>query len=274
MKHIPLIRANILNGFIAYLEEIAAPTQQLLTQAKLPASALHDPESLLPLKQVFEFYERSARSTGCEHFGLMVGQRIQLPDLGAFGRLIYQSFTLHEAIHTGIYMLATYNSGERIWLLEQNDQSDQVWLGRNVIDNIRIGRQQAEHCALMIMLNVIQLAANSEWRPAEIHLETGQTKELHKIEVLSDTKILFNQKATAIVFPRSFLSLPLRHTDNPQPEQRCKDYEILYTSAPATSFAGSVRQIATALLKDGYPDIRVIADMVGMSVRTFQRQLS
>jgi AraC-like DNA-binding protein len=271
MKHIPLVRANIIKKFVAFLEEMNVPTRRLLAEAKLPVSALHNPEALLPLKQVFEFYERSARAGGCEHLGLLVGQQIQLDDLGAFGRLLRRSLTLYDAIHIGIYMSTTYNSGERFWLTEQGDQ---MWLCHSFIEGIKVGRQQADHCSAMIMINWLRLAAGSQWRPQEVHLETGWIRGLNDIEPLSDATILFDQNATAIAFPRSLLSLPLEHIGEDRNIQRYQDYTILYSSAPATSFSGAIRQIVGVLLREGYPDIRLIAEIVGMSVRSFQRYLN
>lgn len=271
MNHIPLVRANILTGFVRLLEEIGAPVQRLLATTKLPTSVLEDPEALLPLKQVFEFYEQSVQAEGCESLGLLVGQKIQIEDLGAFGRLLRHSLTLHDAIQTAIHMIAAYNSGDRIWLIEQGDQ---VWLCRKFTDEIDVGRQYADQCSVMIMIHLVQLAAGSEWKPTEIHLETIKLQGLNQIELLSDTNILFEQEATAIGFPRSLLSLPLKNPDKYRDIQCYKDYETLHSSAPATTFPGSVRQIAASLLKEDYPDIRLMAEMVGMSIRTLQRQLN
>lgn len=271
MNPIPLIRANILTGFVTFLEEIGAPVQDLLATAKLPPSVLQTPEALLPLKQVFEFCEQSARSAGCESLGLRVGQKIQIEDLGAFGRLLCHSLTLHDAIQTAVHMMATYNSGDRIWLIEQGNQ---VWLCRKFIDQMDVGRQQADQCSVMIMIHLIQLASDCKWNPTEIHLATSKSQELNETQALSNTKILFEQQFTAISFPRSLLSLPLKNLGAYRDAQRCKDYEMLLSSAPATTFPGSIRQIAASLLKEGYPDVQLIAERVGISVRSLQRQLN
>lgn len=73
MSYIPLIRANVMNSAIAFMEEIEAPAERLLTEAKLSRSLLQEPEALLPLKHVFEFFEKTAHAEGIEHLGLLVG---------------------------------------------------------------------------------------------------------------------------------------------------------------------------------------------------------
>lgn len=271
MNLIPLIRASILTGFVTFLEEIGAPVQRLLAATKLPTSVLQTPEALLPLKQVCEFYEQSARTEGCESLGLLAEQKIQIEDLGAFGRLLCYSPTLHDAIQTAIHLIATFNSGDRIWLREQGNQ---LWLCHKFVDQIEVGRQYADQYSIMLMIDLILLASGCEWNPTEIHLETSKFQGLNQIAGLSNTKVRFEQKSTAISFPRSLLSLPLKSLSEYQDTQRYKDYQILLSSAPATTFPGSVRQIIASLLRESYPDVQLVAEMIGMSVRSLQRQLN
>ncbi len=271
MNPIPLIRASILTGFVAFLEEINAPVERLLATTKLPTSVLQAPEALLPLKQVCEFYEQSAQVAGCESLGLLAGQKVQIEDLGAFGRLLCHSPTLHDAIQSAIHMIATFNSGDRIWLKEQGDQ---VWLCRKFVNQIGVGRQQADQYSAMIMIQLIQLASGYEWNPTEIHLEISKFQGLNQIAALSNTKILFEQQSTAVSFPRSLLSLSLKNSGEYQDAQRHADYQLLLSSAPAATFPGSVRQIVASLLREGYPDVQLVAEMIGMSVRSLQRQLN
>lgn len=271
MKHIPLIRANVLKGFATLLEETGVSAEHLLSEVKLPVSALQTPESLLPFKQVTEFYAAAARKTGCEQFGLLVGQRTSIAHLGAYGRLLSQSLTLHDAINKGIHMVPTYTSGERFWLEEHGDQ---IWICRRFVDTLDRNMQHADHFSVMVIINLIRMAAGPQWRPNQIFLQTSLNPGLENFEALSEAAILFQQKATVVAFPRSFLILPLRNLSNYHNCQRYEDYELLHLSAPATTFPGSVRQIVATLLQEQQTDIRVVAEIVGMSVRTFQRQLN
>lgn len=271
MSHIPLIRANVMHSAIAFMEEIEAPTERLLTEAKLPLSLLHEPEALLPLKHVFAFFEKTARAEGIGYFGLSVGQRTQISDLGALGRLLSHSPTLYDAIQTWTHMVSSYNSGEQIWLTEREEK---VWLCQKFMDGLDVGRHHAVHYSMLIMIHLVQLAAGFQWKPTEIHLETNDSHGLEQVEWLSDVKILLEQDATAIVLPRSLLSLLLKNLDEYSNEQRDQDYETLRSSAPVKTFSGSVRQTMRFLLRQGYPNIRSVAQIAGMSVRSFQRQLS
>ncbi|MBE9224555.1 AraC family transcriptional regulator ligand-binding domain-containing protein [Phormidium sp. LEGE 05292] len=271
MIHIPLIRANVIHGVITLLQQLDAPTESLLAEAKLPASILHDPEVLLPLKQVLQFIENTALKEGMEQFGLLAGQKAQVANLGALGRLLSHSLTLYDAVDTLIRLVPSYNSGDRIWL---NQQGENVWLCRRFINNFETDHPQAIHYSLMLLINLIQLAAGLCWMPTEIHLTTPHSWSLVEMELFSNTKILFNQDETAIIVPKNLLNLPLHNFDEYDEQQRNQDYEILYSSTRSTNFATLIRQIIGIELKQGYPKIQSTAEILGISVRSFQRQLN
>jgi hypothetical protein len=249
MKYIPLIRANFLTELVNYLEMQGAPVETLLAQTKLPLSIRQNPEALFPLRQAFEFYDRAAQVEGSEILGFSVGQHTRIEDLGAFGRILSSSLTLHEAIQTAIHMIPTYNSGDRLWLTEEGNQ---IWLCRKFMDSLDPGWQHVAQCSVMLMIHLVQLAADPQWKPTEIYMETSAIQELENVEALAETIIHFEQHSTAIKLSRSLLSLPLRGSELCKQQQLCRDYRILHTSAPANSFPGSVRQVIKFLPPQGH----------------------
>ncbi|MGI0486660.1 AraC family transcriptional regulator ligand-binding domain-containing protein [Pantanalinema rosaneae CENA516] len=271
MTYIPLIRANVMHGVMALLQQLDAPTDRLLAEAKLPLSVLHEPEALLPLKQVLQFMENAALTMEVEPFGLLAGQQTHIANLGALGRLLCHSLTLQSAINTLICLMPSYNSGDRIWL---KPQGEIIWLCRHFTNGLEHHYPQAVQWSVVCLIHLIQLAADSQWQPIEIHLAIAPTPGFDQIAVFANTKVLFNQEATAIAVPKTFLSLPLRNSEQYGKHQQDQDYQALYSSAPATNFPASLRQILGVHLKQGYPSIQSIAEILGVSVRSFQRQLN
>jgi AraC-like DNA-binding protein len=270
MTYIPLIRANVMHGVIALLQQLNAPAERLLLEAKLSPALLQEPETLLPLRQVLYFMEYAAQKEGIEQFGLLAGQYTQIAKLGALGQLLYHSPTLQAAINTLTHLLPTYNSGDRIWVV---DQGDQVWLCRKFSHQFEAAYQQAVQCSLMIMIHLVQLVAGTEWMPTTIHLATSPISGLEQLPEFTQSTIAFNQNATAIAIPKLFLSQPLHNQNDYGKQQRDQDYETLHSSAPAINFLTALRHIIGFQLKHGYPNIQSTAEIFGISVRSFQRQL-
>jgi AraC-like DNA-binding protein len=270
MNPIPLVRVSALLPCLRFLKEIGAPVPRLLSAVKLPIAVCDDPEALIPLHQGCHFLEQAARSQGIAQFGAQVGQQARLAELGAFGRLICGSFTLYEAITTVARLIATHNSGECLWLSVRGEQAR---LCHRYVASLDRGRQQAEHYALMYLLQLIRLAGGDDWRPAEIHFETGAAPGLGDFEPVAGARLVFNQPATVVMLPRALLSRPLAGGEVLPPRHPATE-PALWASAPAGDFHGSARQVIKVLLQDGYPDIGLVADVAGVSIRTLQRRLA
>jgi len=270
MKLIPLVRVAALLPCLTFLKEIGAPVQKLLAAVRLPAVACHHPEALIPLHQGIHLFARAARSQGIEHFGAQVGQRARFEALGTFGRLTCGSFTLHEAIGTASRLIGGHSSGERLWLTVRGEQAA---LCHQFVVDIDRGYQAADEYALMYLLHLVRLAASSAWRPQEVQLQSGPSVGLDKVDLLTESRLVFNHEFTAVLLPRALLSLPLTRRAQ-QPAMPLDMETNLWLSAPAGDFSGSLRQVLEALLQEGYPAIELAADAVGMSVRTLQRRLA
>src|SRR5262249_59453599 len=102
-----------------FVGEIGGPVESILTRAGLPARALHEPESLIPLRLQMRFAEEAARAAGIENLGLLAAQRFDVGALGIFGRSIRQALTLGDAIAIAQDTQPAMNSGVRFWLLPQ-----------------------------------------------------------------------------------------------------------------------------------------------------------
>lgn len=54
--------------------------------------------------------------------GVLASEKLEIEDLGLFGKILRQSFTGYDLLRTIITLLSkTYSSGVRVWLKEEND---------------------------------------------------------------------------------------------------------------------------------------------------------
>ena len=267
---VALIRAAGLAPVVAVLKRIGAPAERLLASANLPSVIPDDPEALISLCQAFRFMEEAARATGIENLGLLAGQGMQIDALGVFGRLIRRGRTLREAIETAIRTMPAFNSGGRYWLAHEGDR---VRLCHEFVDGLDAGHRQADQYCLMLALNIVRLAAEPRWRRDDVLLETKRAGGFGDIEVLSDARIAFRQRETAVTFPQSLLSRPLTPGGVTRRIEDA-DIEAWWASGPAGDLPGSVMQVMATLPSSDYPRIGLTANAIGMSVRALQRRLA
>lgn len=268
MKVIPLVRASAVLPFVKFLNRIGAPTERYLKQAHLPISILDHSENLVSLTQSLAFGELVARKEGIENLGFIVGKKTLFSQLGNFGVLVCQSLTLHDALCKLFKLHSTLNSGEKIWLTEDNNY---LWLNHQYTIPYHIHADQGRNFAIAMYLNAIGLAAGSNWQPDRLYLQGSKNKFFLELDCLSNTQIYFHQSNNAFRFSKDLLSKPLISSKIPFISSNAE--ENLKLTAPSTNFMDSLRQLILVLLSEGYPSLSIVAEAAGTSIRTFQRQL-
>jgi len=272
MEAIGLTRSSIVLPILAFLQRAGAPVDRLLAGAGLPAWVLTDPETLIPTSGPARLLAEASRAEGIENLGLRTGSEARVDALGIYGRLIRRRPTLGGALEALVRHHPTFSSGGRMWLVSRGEQVELCHAFTNKPTEADEGWQQASHYVLMLMLEVIRLGAGATWRPSEVQLPTGDSAALRDAEPLSGAHVAFAQPATAVTLPCALLEQPLRRL--PDVSLGVEDVEAWRASAPSPDFLGSMLQVIEMLSWERHPDIRLTADVIGMSVRTLQRQLA
>jgi AraC-like DNA-binding protein len=266
---VPLIRVGILLPFAEFLAEIGAPVERLLTHAGLSPAVLEVPEALVPLHGVHQFVDYSARKQGVDNLGLVVGGRMPIQALGAFGHLIAGAPTLHLALHLAEEAIRLYNSAARIWV---DSEGERVAFHYHGSVEAAAAERHADALIIQLMLAIIRQAAGPGWVPTEIRLPVRERLQRKEYEECFRCPVRFESDTRTIVFGRQLLSVPLRRA-GPLPAFSPVPHALLQASAPATDLPGSIGQMVEALLAGGYPGIDRAGKIMGSSVRTLQRRL-
>src|SRR5262249_47329749 len=132
---------------------------------RLSPRALENPESLFSFPGLARFLEEAARTQGIEDFGVRLGAASQPQQLGTFGRLIGQAFTLEEALDTAHRNYGNFSTGERPWLSRAGGV---VHVHNRFVPAADDSWPQAAALALMLRLNLVRAAAGPAWRPTEV----------------------------------------------------------------------------------------------------------
>lgn len=271
MAAIPLVRANHVIPVVDFLKQIGSPTDRLLSQVNLSTLCLENPEGLIPLYPGSALIENAAQLEGIEALGILIGQQTPISALGAFGRMLRHSLTLFDLLMTLDQILGMADSGFQFRLCWERDWVNMQYHSMGLAHTANL---QTQYYSTMMCINALRLALGKTWRPSEISLEGPPCRALLALDEFSGVQIHFLSPQNIIKIPRSALALPVNPTAAVDDLTGHPDYEIFSQSAPAQDFAGSLRQTIGALLPLGYPDINLVADVVGLSKRKLQRQLA
>lgn len=267
---IPLVRTGALLPFVRFLDEIGAPCERLLETARLSPHIVQRPDAVFPLHQGLRFVDHAAHSQGVENLGMLVGQQTRILDLADLGRLLSPAMTLEAALALFVKVISLFSSGERLALGSRGDKA----VFSHAFDfGEAAGRRHGDLFTLMLMIDLIRLAAGPGWRPPAVWLCVSEASRRKFYENMLGTAVFFAANCWAIVFDRSLLDERLRYC-RPSALLAADPVEVLRGAAPAADFVGSLRQVIASLLPHGNPRIGVVAEVANLSTRTLQRRLT
>jgi len=267
-----MVRNSAILPFVVFADRIGATVETHLSEAKLPPTILYSgAEALVPLNHTFQFVDRLAHGEGLAQLGFLVGSKTDFQDLGAFGRLVLQSLTLHDALERISHVIPLYNSVQRIWIDDCAGRArvNTVYRPRSVP-----GWEFGEQYTLALLINCIRVVAGPNWRPDEIHLDPSLHDLMYGASDVLDGIPVKRAHVSALVFDWTLLSRPLLRNPSTAADTREHDYRALAASAPAGDFPSSISQLARISFPDRQSQIGWIASAAGLSVRTLQRRLA
>ena len=116
------------------------------------------------------------------------------------------------------------------------------------------------------MLDGFRLASDRNWEPLESHFRGPSLSGLESVLPTSQAIIRYNQPSLGIVFPTTYLSTPMK---NPIVKANLQDL-----SEPATTLTNKLYYVFDSYKMRPFPNLVFFANLMDMSPRSLQRQLS
>jgi AraC-like DNA-binding protein len=267
MTVLPLTRCQFIIPFAHICDETGAPTEALLTRFRLPASLEEKPEHYIPILLAVRFVEAAQRSQGITDIGFEAARRLQFCHLSEKMRAVIR---FSPTLFVALQQLCKWASLE--------DTTVSVWLERN--DNhVRIcskiagtaGMPHLEHSQWLqniYVMNIVRQFSGPDWVPATMAFEARYEPSLETRSFWQNTRFMSDQNSSWIDIPVSFLDLPNLASETPAPSHddgvEPSGHEIV----------SAVKLMLPSYLDDRIPTIAEIAEMAGISIRSFQRKLS
>ena len=181
--------------------------EDLLRKAGLPQIRLDDQASFLPLRDVLALTEQAARVTGIKHFALMLASAEGLHALGDYGRYIKAAPSLLDAIRRAGRYISWHTLGASLSL--RSEATMCVWR-YDLPPAVHDLRQHGYPFALVVMREIVRLAAGRRWLPNELRLEQAKSAAYSRpLEEAFGPHIRWEATENALVFERSLLAAPL-----------------------------------------------------------------
>lgn len=262
------MRAGILADYPAVARELGLDPSAELAAVGLSLRLLAEPDLLVPADSAVRLLEQSADHADCPTLALRMAGRRQLAHFGVASLVLSQQRTVREALRVGFQFRHLLNEALAVYLEEIGDTAV---IRAEVLTTTPMPAAQSNELGLAAIVQLIRAIIGPRWRPRALHVTHGAPSSLDEHRRRFGCPIEFGSLFNGISFPATDLDRA-----NPAADPALATYaqgflETLPT--PAAGTAADVKRLIYLLLPMGKATIKTVAQILGRTVRTLQREL-
>jgi AraC-like DNA-binding protein len=260
------VRAAALTNFAEVAGSLGHDAAAALRRVGLKPGVLRQPDQRIPASAVVQLLEQAAAATGCDNFGLRMAQSRQLSDLGVVSLLLTHQPTLRAVLVTLIAYLHLVNES----LAMQIEDAGRLVIVREDIVSSGPARQSVE-LAIGVLYRMCAALFGERWRPVSVHFAHGAPADAGLHRQLFRCRLAFDAGFSGFACAAADLDVP-----NPGADPGLARYAqglVEAQSAGRGSVQQQVRKAIYLMLPAGRATCEAVAQGLGVSLRTLQRQL-
>ena len=252
------------------LRTLGADPARLLEEVGLSLSLFDTPSNTFTFASRGRLLAHCVERTGCQHLGLLIGERSNLSSLGLVGLLARYSPDVGTALHSLVRYLHHYTRGATTTLIVEGQL---VILDYKIHQPATEGTDQVGDGAVAIMVNIMRELCGPEWTPSQVMFAHRKPDNVEPFRRFFRSPLRFDAEQNAIVFLADWLSLRLPEV-SPELRRLLKEQISLIEARHRNDFPEQVRIVLrTALLTDR-TSAEDIAAVFSIQSRTLNRRLS
>lgn len=273
MDLIPICRAAHLSGYFDLFRSIGAPVERHLERARLPSAVEQMPKEYVRLINVLDWIGYSGRDIEKMELGCTVSGQLRIEQFAApMRRRLREALTRHDALRGFLQMAETEDSALMSSMQVEGDYVRAILDLDLLMSHPLVCLVEWQNIRGIIL--AVNASAGAKATPKEITFVAAAKLPPVVKKQFTSTRILTGQRHTSALFDRATLASPpaaaipetFDHTER-------KDGTVDPCVQSHWSFTSKVRALVRPYLGDGYPSVRTVADITGMSSRTLQRKL-
>jgi AraC-like DNA-binding protein len=225
----------------------------------------------VPFGQLISLYERAAKLTGDDAFGLHVGERTRHKMFDLFGYVLMNCPTLGVALNRAVRYKAMWSNGAVFRLTMGRSQVHFIYEYMDVSAPIR--RQECE-MTLAATTMLCRSMTQERWNPVEVYFQHAYPKDISEHLRIFRAPVFFSKPTNELVIDRSTLGLPISKADPGLfTVLDCYAGQLVSKLPSCSEFVDHAREVITSTISSGQVSLESTARRLGVSCRTLQRRL-
>lgn len=265
------LRAAPLLHLPELLGEFGLDAKQILAQGGFDAALLADGERRIPYVEVGRLFDLCVRLTGCQHFGLLLGERMGVRTLGVLGDLMRSSATLRDALRLGITFLDVHDRG--VLALALDFGASRVALGHALMVPDALASSQIIDASTAMLFRMLKDLCGEAWMPLQVQTSRRRPPKPAQWRRVFGAHVQFDAPLSAIVFDARWLDRPLAGADAAVHAGLLRQLEMLLP-VHAQSFGAQARRAVFSMALTGNVSAARLAHLFHLHERTLRRRLA
>jgi AraC-like DNA-binding protein len=264
-----VLRVATIQGLPEVLRELGQDPSQVISESGLEPKLFDNRDNRITLLARGRLLEHCATVTGCQHFGLLVGQRDGLGTLGIVGLLARHAPDVGTAVQRLVRHFHLHAKGVEVRLVVDGGQALFSYAiaeeGVHAVD-------QAGDGAVAVQLNIMRELCGSDFKPISAWFVRPPPENLKPYRDFFQVRLRFHAPTYGLEFSSSWLTRRLPATDEELSKLVMEKVNEL-EQREGNAFSESVQRLMQTTLAFDQVDARSLASMFGMHVRTYHRRL-
>lgn len=261
-----MLRVGILTNVPPILREFGHDPDRVLAEIGMDTTMLADPDALIPFRSLGRLIQHCVVRTGCDHFGLLVGDRGSAAATGVVGILLRNAPDVGAALASLVKYLHHHDRGA---VASLEVAGGLATLGYHIYETEVPAADQVHAGSIVVALRIMQDLCGPNWRPTEVRLPFRKPVDTEAYRRIFKAPLRFDAEQAALVFPTRWLAQRLQNVD--QDLQR--EIKSLLDARGQPELADHVRGAVRAMLVNRKVSEEALAQSLNISRRTLIRRL-
>ena len=259
-------RVGVFVALAGLLRDFQIDPGPLLAAQGVELQSMANPDARVPYAAIGSLLATCAERTGCDHFGLLLGQRASLSYLGILAEIARNSPTVGEALCTFSVNQHLYSGGGAVYLFQDGDE---VTFGYAIYHAGLRGCEQIHDLAMAQMLIGVRELCGGQFQPRIIELSRHAPADATPYRRAFPAPFVFDSVSSAMRFGADVMQRPIAGAD----PSRLRELTNLLETAGRHNLLNRLRRTLRIQLLRGDTSGDHAAQMLELHRRTLNRRL-
>lgn len=265
----PVLRISTVHGLPDVLRELGQNPSQVIEDLGFKPTLFDHSDNRITLAERGRLLQCCAQVSGCPHFGLLVGQKDGLQQLGIVGLLARHAPDVRTALLRLIRHFHLQAQGVEIGLAVDGGRA---LFSYAIADQGIAGNDQVGDGAVAAQLNIMRELCGPDFKALAAWFVRPSPNDLEPYRNFFKVRLRFDAPIHGLEFSSSWLARRLPSIDEALAQLIAEKISVL-EDQKAEDLSEKVKRLMQTALAFNHVDTRHIASMLGMHVRTYHRRL-